>query len=85
MPCRAGSTRTSLVLNGLGELLDLLKGNLVLQYKWSSERLQAEAGRSRRRSRGWKMRRTAASGRSSGIAFRINEDVAALEPSIVTP
>ena len=32
-----GKHKNELELNGLGELLDLMKGNLVLQYKWSSK------------------------------------------------
>ena len=34
--CPGGEHKNELVLNGArDELLDLMKGNLVLQYKWS--------------------------------------------------
>ena len=64
-----GKHKNNLVLNGLGELLDLfMKGNLVLQYKWSSRNLtnRVRFGEGSDRVAGG-TRRTAASARSSGI------------------
>ena len=78
-----GEHKNELTLNGLGDLLDLLKGNLVLQYPWSAKYRPSKAVR---KGMAWledeDNRRV---GPVEWDRFRINEDVAALEPSIVTP
>ena len=78
-----GKHKNELVLNGLRELVDLMKGNLVLQYKWSAKyrpSKQVKAGIA------WledeELRNV---GPVEWDKVRLNEDVAALEPSIVTP
>ena len=78
-----GKHKNELVLNGLGELLDLMKGNLVLQYKWSSKyRPSKEVREAMRWLEDEEARRV---GPVEWDRVRINEDVASLEPSIVTP
>ena len=78
-----GEHKNELILNGLGDLLDLLKGNLVLQYPWSAKYKPSKAVRE---GIAWleneDNRRV---GPVEWDQYRINEDVAALDPSIVTP
>ena len=78
-----GKHKNEMVLNGLGEFLDLLKGNLVLQYPWTANYRPNKAVR---RAIAWledeENRRV---GPVEWDRVRLNEDVASLEPSIVTP
>ena len=78
-----GKHKNEFVLNGLGDLLDLLKGNLVLQYPWTSKYRPNKAVRE---AIAWledeENRRV---GPVEWDKVRLNEDVAAVEPSIVTP
>ena len=78
-----GEHKNELVLNGLGELLDLMKGNLVLQYKWSAG---YKPNKAVREAIAWledeENRRV---GPVEWDRVHLNEDVAAVEPSIVTP
>ena len=79
----SGKHKNELVLNGLGELLDLMKGNLVLQYKWSAKYKPSKAVRE---AIAWledeEQRRV---GPVEWDRVHLIEDVASLEPSIVTP
>ena len=61
-----GEHNNELKLNGLGELLDLIKGNLVLQYKWSAKYKPSKAVREGV-SLGWKMWTNRRVGLLSGI------------------
>ena len=79
----SGRHKNQIVLNGLGELLDLMKGNLVLQYKWSAKYKPTSAVRA-----GIKWLENENNRRVGPVEWdrvRLNEDVASLEPSIVTP
>ena len=78
-----GRHKNEFVLNGLGELLDLMKGNLPLQYKWSARYKPTPEVR---KAIAWledvNNRRV---GPVEWDKVRLNDDVASLEPSIVTP
>ena len=79
----SGEHKNELVLNGLGELLDLMKGNLVLQYKWSSGYRPNAAVK---KAIAWlEDTNNRLVGPVEWDRVRLNEDVASLEPSIVTP
>lgn len=78
----SGEHKNVLVLAGLSELLDLMKGNLPLQYKWSSRYKPSHATRE-----GMAWLEDAENRRVGPVEWdrvRLIEDVAALEPSIVT-
>ena len=78
-----GKHKNDLELNGLGELLDLMKGNLVLQYKWSSKYKPSKEVREAIK---WLQDDThRAVGPVEWDRVRLNENVASVEPSIVTP
>ena len=79
----SGEHKNELVLNGLGELLDLMKGNLVLQYKWSAKYKPSKAA-----TEAIKWLEDEENRRVGPVEWdrvRLIEDVASLEPSIVTP
>ena len=79
----SGKHKNELVLNGLGELLDLMKGNLVLQYKWSAN---ARPNKAVKEAIAWlEDKENRRVGPVEWDHVRLNEDVAAVEPSIVTP
>ena len=78
-----GKHKNEFVLNGFSELLDLMKGNLVLQYPWSAKYKPSKAARE---GMAWledEEQRNV--GPVEWDKVRLNEDVASLEPSIVTP
>ena len=78
-----GKHKNELVLNGLGELLDLMKGNLVLQYKWSAN---YKPSRAVKNCIAWlEDEENRNVGPVEWDRVRLNEDVAAVEPSIITP
>ena len=80
--CHPASIRMRLCLNGLNELLDLMKGNLVLQYKWSSGYRPNAAVK---KAIAWlEDINNRLVGPVEWDRVRLNEDVASLEPSIVT-
>ena len=79
----SGEHKNELVLNGLTELLDLMKGNLPLQYKWSAKYKPSRAVRDGMK---WLEDTTHRNvGPVEWDRVRLNEDVASVEPSIVTP
>ena len=83
MPCPSGKHKNKLTLNGFRELLDLMKGNLPLQYPWSAKYRPSKAVRE-----GIKWLEDGDQRRVGPVEWdrvRLNEDVASLEPSIVTP
>ena len=82
-PLPGGKHKNTFVLNGLDELLDLLKGNLPLQYPWSSKYKPNAAVRVGMAWLADKENRNV--GPVEWDKVRLNEDVASLEPSIVTP
>ena len=78
-----GKHKNELILNGFDELLDLLKGNLVLQYPWTSKYKPSKAVRE---GMAWlEDEENRKVGPVEWDRVRLNEDVASLEPSIVTP
>ena len=78
-----GKHKNVLELAGLSELLDLMKGNLVLQYPWSAQyrpSFDVRAGMA------WLEEESKREvGPVEWDRVRLNEDVASIEPSIVTP
>lgn len=79
----SGEHKNEFVLNGFSELLDLLKGNLVLQYPWSARYKPSKAVRE---GMAWlEDEENRNVGPVEWDRVRLNEDVASLEPSIVTP
>ena len=79
----SGEHKNEFVLNGFSELLDLLKGNLVLQYPWSARYTPSKAVRE---GMAWlEDEENRNVGPVEWDRVRLNEDVASLEPSIVTP
>ena len=79
----SGEHKNEFVLNGLDELLDLMKGNLVLQYKWSAK---YKPSKEVREAIAWlEDEENRKVGPVEWDKVRLNEDVASLEPSIVTP
>ena len=80
----AVSTRIIWTLNGLGELLDLMKGHLVLQYKWSAK--YKPSREVRKAAIAWLEDESHRQvGPVEWDRVRLNENVASVEPSIVTP
>lgn len=79
----SGEHKNTFKLNGLKELLLLIKGDLVLQYPWSGK---AKQTKEIKKAIAWleneDNRRV---GPVEWDKVRLNEDVASLEPSIVTP
>ena len=78
-----GKHKNEFILNGFSELLDLIKGNLVLQYPWS-----AKYRPSKETKEGVKWLEDVTNIQVGPVEWdqiRLNEDVASLEPSIVTP
>ena len=79
----SGKHKNKLTLNGFRELLDLMKGNLPLQYPWSAKYRPSKEVRE-----GIKWLEDGDQRRVGPVEWdrvRLNEDVASLEPSIVTP
>lgn len=79
----SGEHDNVLKLNGLGELIDLIKRNLVLQYPWSAKYRPSEAVKD-----GLKWLENEKKRNVGPVEYdrvRLIEDVASLEPSIVTP
>ena len=82
-PLPSGAHKNVFTLNGLSELLDLMKGNLVLQYPWSDRYKPSKATRE---GMAWlKDEENRNVGPVEWDRVRLNEDVASIEPSIVTP
>ena len=79
----SGEHKNEFVLNGFSELVDLIKGNLVLQYPWSEKyrpSMETKEGVA------WlEDVKHIEVGPVEWDKVRLNEDVASLEPSIVTP
>ena len=77
-----GKHKNELVLNGFSELIDLIKGNLPLQYPWS-----AKYRPSKETKEGLAWLEDVSNIEVGPVEWdrvRLNEDVASLEPSIVT-
>ena len=81
--CLEAKHKNKLELNGLGELLDLMKGNLVLQYKWSAK--YKPSPRVREAIKWLEDESHRQVGPVEWDRVRLNENVASVEPSIITP
>ena len=78
-----GKHKNELVLNGFNELVDLIKGNLPLQYPWSAK---YKPSKETREGLAWLENVSNIEvGPVEWDRVRLNEDVASLEPSVVTP